>query len=228
MDTSLAQRAIEAALAHNWDEAIKINLQILKANKNDIDALNRLSRAYIEGGQINKAKEVAKRATKTDPINPIAQKTLRKLQTLKATDIHNQTAVVPESFLEEPGKTKLISLIHPGDDKILAGLSAGHQVTLLPHPHRVSIMTSDGKYVGRLPDDLAARLRRLMKSGFKYQTLVKSVEGRNVKVFVREIQRGNNEKGLASFSPEKIDYVSFTPPELVHKETPEVPMTEEG
>ena len=228
MDTSLAQRAIEAALAHNWDEAIKLNLQILKLTRNDVDSLNRLCRAYIEAGQIKKAKEVAKKAVKIDPVNTITQRTLKKLQTLKSSDIHNETPVISESFLEEPGKTKLIGLIHPGDDKILAGLSAGNQVTLLPHPHRVSIMTGDGKYVGRLPDDLAARLRRLIKLGFKYQTLVKSIEGRNIKVFVRELEKGKDEDGRSSFPPEKIDYVSFTPPELVHKETPEIPVAEEG
>lgn len=228
METSLAQRAIEAALARNWDEAAKINLQIVKSDKEDIEAFNRLSKAYSELGEIQKARDAAKKALKLDPVNPIAQKSLKKLQTLKRSEKPFVEGITLESFLEEPGKTRLIGLIHPGDVEILSGLSAGDIVTLLPHPHRVSAVTSDGKYIGRLPDDLAARLRRLINIGFKYQALVKSVEGRSVSVFVREIERGKEGNGLISFPPEKIDYVSFTPPELVHKETPEVPMTEEN
>lgn len=227
MDTTLAQRAIEAALARDWELAIKLNLQILKLSKSDVDALNRLSRAYAEAGDILKARQTAKKALTFDPLNQIAQKSLKKWQSLKKEDIPAPANLIAESYLEEPGRTKLISLIHTGDDKILAGLSAGHEVTLLPHPHRVSVITSDGKYVGRFPDDVAARLRRLIKAGFKYHTLVKSVEGRDIKVFVREIEKGKDSNGVSSFTPEKLDYVSFTPPELVHKETPEVPMTED-
>jgi tetratricopeptide (TPR) repeat protein len=227
MDNSLAQRAIDLALAQNWGEAIKANLLILKTNKTDVDALNRLSRAYAESGHIKKATETAKKALKFDPVNSIAQKSLKKWASLKEEDMPTLSNMIPESFLEDPGKTKLLALIHPGDDKILASLSAGCEVTLLTHPHRVSVVTSDGKYVGRLPDDLAARLRNLIKSGFKYQVLVKSLEERSVKVFIREIARGKNSNGILSFPSEKIDYVSFTPPELVHKETPEVPTSED-
>jgi hypothetical protein len=46
-------------------------------------------------------------------------------------------------------------------------------------------------------------------------------------VFIREVERGKNVSSILSFPIEKIDYVSFTPPELVHKDTPEIEETEE-
>lgn len=53
--------------------------------------------------------------------------------------------------------------------------------------------------------------------GNKYQVLVKSVDKKQVRIFTREMERGKDAKDMISFPGEKIDYVSFTPPELVHK-----------
>lgn len=220
MDASLAQRAIDCALSGDWQEAIAANLKILKENQNDVDALNRLARAYQEVGQIGKARAGAQKVLKINPTNQIAQKALARLKTLKKVDGANHTKYLPESFLEIPGKTKLIGLIHPGDSLVLASLNAGDEVSFLTHPHRVSVVTQDGKYIGRLPDDLAARIRNSIKGGVKFQVLIKSIDTKNVKVFIKSSE--------ISFPAEKIDYVSFTPPELVHKETPEIPMSEEN
>jgi hypothetical protein len=52
----LAQEAIEAALSKDWNEAIKLNLQILKFNSGNTDALSRLCKAYLETGNYRKPK----------------------------------------------------------------------------------------------------------------------------------------------------------------------------
>ena len=56
MDTDLAQQAITCALAGEWKKALELNKQILKETKNDIDALNRMARAYFNLGEIRNAK----------------------------------------------------------------------------------------------------------------------------------------------------------------------------
>lgn len=216
MDTELAQKAIDEALKGNWKDAIKANLQILKTNPKDIDALNRLARAYSEIGECDKARKTAEKVIKIDCFNPIATKALSKWKVATKEKSENIVAT-PEAFLEEPGKTKQVSLIHLGDVKLLAKLDAGDRVKIVTHAHRVSVLAASDKYIGRLSDDLAARLRKLIKLGNQYEVFIKSIDPNDVKVFIRETYRAHGLETIPSFPLEKIDYVSFTPPELVRK-----------
>lgn len=227
METSAAQTAITLALSGKWQEAIEINLEIIKDNPEDVDALNRLARAYAEIGKKTEACEFTKKVLKIDPVNPIALKCIDKWKNGREEGIHSQCHTSAETFLEEPGKTKLVSLLNLGETKVFANLDPGEEVKLFCHAHKVSINTLDGKYIGRLPDDLAARLRGLIKSGNKYQVLMKSVDPKEIKVFIRELGKDPRVKDIPSFPTEKIDYVSFTPPELIHKKPPETGIIEE-
>ncbi|MGB6839023.1 MAG: tetratricopeptide repeat protein [Microgenomates group bacterium] len=218
MDRKLAQKAISAALKANWEEAVRLNKLILKQDSKDVDALNRLARAHVELGEIGKAKKIAQKTLKIDPFNTIAAKSLQKWKKLRKGEKTGKVAPSAGAFLEEPGKTKMVSLLHLGDSKkVLVKLDAGDEVRLKSGSHRVSIYTLDGKYIGRLPDDLSARLRKLILRGNEYQVLIKSSEPQEVKVFIRETKRAKKFADIPSFSTEKIDYISFTLPELVHK-----------
>lgn len=220
MDTTLAQKAIGFALEGKWSEALEANREILKNTPDDLEALNRTARAYAELGDILKARKIAEKVIKIDPVNSIAIKCLEKWKRItKVKKDTNSTADV-DAFLEEPGKTKMVALLHAGDENIFANLDPGEEVKLVAFPHRVSITTMDGHYIGRLPDDLATRLKNLMREGNKYKVLVKSVGHREIDVFIREIEKGAKVKNVNSFSPEKIDYVAFTSPELVHSDQP--------
>lgn len=215
----LAQKAVSAALSGNWEEAIKVNSDILKEDPKDIDALNRLAKAYAESGKIKKAKEVSQKVLKLDPFNPIATKCLTKWKTGSVESCGSCLGLKAKAFLEEPGKTKIISLLHLGDAKIIAQLNCGDELKFMAFSHRISVTTLDGKYIGRLSDDLSARLRTLLKYGNEYQVLVKSIDSQEVKIFVRETKRVNQLKDTPSFPAEKMDYISFTPPELVSKKS---------
>jgi len=227
MDNTPAQTAISLALAGKWEDAVNANLEVLKDSPEDVDSLNRLSRAYAELGKIEKARDAAKKALLIDPVNPIATKCIEKLKSAKKGDFKYQSVTSSESYLEEPGKTKIVTLMNPGTDDIIGGLDCGDSVKLLASSHRVSVVTDNGKYIGRLSDDLAARLIHLIKGGNKYQTLIKSIEPKEVTVFIREIEKGLKSPNISSFPTEKIDYVSFTPPELIHKDAPDNEATEE-
>lgn len=220
METSLAQKAISLALQGKWDDAIKVNREILEVNSQDSEALNRLARAYSEVGEIGKARQTAQKVLKIDPVNTIALRCLDKWKVSGKIKKDTNQTVLADAFLEESGKTRLIELLNIGDKKLFVNLDAGEETKLVPFAHRVSVMTMDGRYVGRLPDDLASRLKSLMKSGNKYQVLIKSVKAGQVTVFIREMEKGATVRDVASFPPEKIDYVSFTPPELVHQDQP--------
>jgi tetratricopeptide (TPR) repeat protein len=227
MDTSASQAAINFALSGSWKEAVKVNLQIISQDPEDVDALNRLARAYSELGKISEASSITKKVLKIDPVNPIARKCTEKWKSASKIEVHLSNPSSTETFLEEPGKTKLVTLLNLGDSKVFANLDPGEEVRLFSHTHKVSINTLDGKYIGRLPDDLAARLRNFIKAGNKYQVLMKSVDPKEITVFIRELEKGPKAPDISSFPTEKIDYVSFTPPELVHKDTPDTLNPEE-
>ncbi len=222
MNEELAQKAIQAALTSQWDEAVKINKAILKEDPENIDALNRLARACAELGKINLAKRASSKVLRLDPHNKIA---IRLKDVWESFSTNKTKSAGPQfsanAFIEEPGKTKIVSLLHIGGAKVLYDLNAGDTVKLITHAHRVCVVTTAGKYIGRLPDDLAARLRKLIKYGNTYKVLIKSVKQTDVKIFIKETKRSEKIVNLPSFSSDKIDYVSFTPPELVHpKDTP--------
>jgi len=227
MDIDLAQKAISAALVANWKDAEKLNKEILRETPEDVDALNRLSRALAELGDLKKAKKIAEKALRLDPFNTIASKSLSRWKGIRSSVSPSTVIGQPDAFLEEPGKTKMLSLLHLGDARILAKLDAGDEVALTPHSHRVSVITGEGKYVGRLPDDISARLRKLISLGNTYKVLIKSVNQEEVKVFIREEARSQKLADTPSFAPEKLDYVAFTPPELVHKKDLVIPAEEE-
>lgn len=220
MDTTLAQKAVETALNGNWKEAVRLNKLLLKEAPEDIDALNRLARAHAELGEIKKAKSFAERALRLDPFNSIALKALAKWKSLKPGQSIGTGSASPEAFLEEPGKTKVVSLINLGDARLLAKLDSADEVRLTPHSHKISVITRDGKHVGRLPDDLSAKIRNLINKGNVYQVLVKSIEPNDVKVFIREVKRGRLAKDIPSFPTEKIDYITYSSPDIVRRKDP--------
>jgi tetratricopeptide (TPR) repeat protein len=218
MEQDLAQDAISAALTGEWEKALHINKEILTTSPEDTDALNRAARAHAELGNVQKARETVQTVLKIDPFNSIAKKALDRWKGLKNGDTVSSGTTSSQVFLEEPGKTKIISLLHLGAPDALAELDSGDEMKFNCHSHRVSVMSLSGKYAGRLPDDLSARIRKLDKLGYEYRTFIKSVDKTEVKVFIRETKRPAKLTDIPSFPTEKINYISYTPPELVREE----------
>lgn len=224
---SLAQKAVQAALCGQWKEAVNINSLIIEHTPDNAEALNRLARAHNELGNYKKALSLYKRVLKIDRYNTIADKAIERLSRSprKRKKDGEQVEVVPASgdlFIEEPGKTKAVSLIHLGDKSIITNLDVGDHVQLVPHAHRVSAQTLSGKYIGRLPDDLSYRLIKFLSVGNEYACLIRSVTPLVVRVFIRELKRAPSVCDIPSFpSHEGAKYTSFTPPELVREDKPE-------
>lgn len=228
MDIDLAQKAVAAALTGNWREAVKLNNEILKKDAKDIDGLNRLARAHAELGNIKKAKSLVEKVLRIDPFNSIASKASKKWKNGAGGQTVQTAVTSAEAFLEEPGKTKMVSLLYLGDPSLISKLDAGDEVNFSQGAHRISVVTFDGKYIGRLPDDLSARLRRFIKAGNIYKVLIKSTQVGEVKIFIKEVKRAEEFADVPSFSPERVDYVSFTPPELVREKEDLAMEPEEG
>jgi hypothetical protein len=196
------QDAINAALNQNWEEAIKINTTLLKKDKENINILNRLGFAYVQTGDVANAKKMFNKVTKLDTYNQIAIKNLKKLSLVNEKDLVKQNAQVlsPLSFLEEPGKTKIIECINAAPIAVLSSISPGEEVVLKARNHTVEVRSSNNTYLAALPDDLSFRIIKFLDGGNTYQTLVQSI-GKNVlMVFIRELTRGKRFVNQPSFA----------------------------
>src|SRR5581483_1195643 len=79
--TPLKTQAIQIALTGNWEKAAQLNIEILKENPEDTEALNRLAFALAALGNNKEAKEAYDRVLIIDPLNPIAQRGLKRINT---------------------------------------------------------------------------------------------------------------------------------------------------
>lgn len=224
---SLPTQAVEAALAQNWKEAIRLNTIILKENKDNTEALSRLAYAYLKIGKITLAKQSYEKVLTLDQYNQIAQKNLKKLTILKKKHLETQAtqAISPLIFLEEPGRTKIVDCIHVAPPNILSGLSAGQEVVLKARNHCVELRTANNLYLGALPDDISFKLIKFLSGGNLYQAVVKGVEKNVLKVILREVKRGKRFANQPSFTT-STSYIPFSQGTSV-AETPDVSATGE-
>jgi tetratricopeptide (TPR) repeat protein len=205
------QAAISAALVQDWKEAIRINTALLKSNKENISLLNRLGFAYLQSGQFPLAKKTFTKVLKLDPYNQIAEKNLKKLGNVKQKDIvgSGRKQGTPMSFLEEPGKTKIVECVNAAPFPVLSCISPGEEVELKAKNHVVEVRSLNNTYLAALPDDLSFRLIKFLAVGNTYQALVKSVNKNALILFIRELTRGKRFETQPSFASTAM-YVPFT------------------
>jgi len=205
MNQQAAQSAIKAALNGEWNEAIEFNLQILKENPENIQALNRLGRALAAIGQTKNAKKTWNKVLKLDRYNAIATTQLEKLKSKssKPGSSNNQSTNNPRMFLDEPGKTVTTQLVRLTDHKTIANLEPGMKVNLVAKQRFIAVNSIDGLYLGSLPDDLSINLKQLIKSGNQYSGLIRRVEKNNLHVFIKEIKRSKKNLNTPSFIVKK-------------------------
>jgi len=215
--------AIHAALTQNWTDAIKINLAIIKEEKTNTEAHNRLGFAYLKNGQIKKAKEAFEKTIKLDPYNQIAAKNLKKLHTVKKSGLLSGSTkdISPLLFLEEPGKTKIVECINPAPMNCLVCLSCGQEVYLKAKKHTIEIRDAAGVYIGAIPDDVAFKLLKFIAAGNMYQTYVKGVAKNCVTVFIREVKRGKKLLNQPSFIG-STNYLPYQQHDGIHASKPRV------
>ncbi|OGE30645.1 hypothetical protein A2631_03765 [Candidatus Daviesbacteria bacterium RIFCSPHIGHO2_01_FULL_44_29] len=210
---ALNRRAIDAALNCNWTEAIEINEQIIVDDPENIPCLNRMAKAYTELGKYSRAKKIYQEVLKLDPYNPIASKNLKRIAPFKLDENpHNgnetKQKLSVSSFLQEPGVTKIVSLVKVAEPHKLSALSTGMKVTILPKSRGITITDLDGAYLGVLPDDIAHLLLKFISGGNKYEAIVKSVKSNGLTVLLRETFRSRRFKNQPSFL-EDSHYASY-------------------
>ena len=201
IDASKLDDAIQAALQQDWKKSILLNSEIIKTDKKNVDALNRLGFAYLKSGQIKKAKETFEKVLALDHYNQIATKNIQKLQSLKKSGLltANSTDISPLLFLEEPGKTKVVDCINAAPMNTLTSLTCGQEVYLKPKKHTIEVRDQHSKYLGALPDDVAFKMIKFIAAGNTYSVFVKGVSKNCISVFIRELKRGKRLQNQPSF-----------------------------
>lgn len=206
--SDLSQLAIDKALVRDWQEAVHINGLILEKNEEDIDALNRLAFAYTQTGAFDRAKRMYQKVIKLDPYNQIATKNLKRFGSMKKNKTSKDSGLVsPLMFLEEPGKTKIVSLVNLAPEKVLAILHAGQEVSIKIKRHAVEVRDAQNTYLGALPDDLSFKLMKFMAGGNRYHTVIKSIGKNQLLIFIREVERGKQFTNQPSF----VNAINFFP-----------------
>ncbi|MDP2585455.1 MAG: hypothetical protein Q8P29_01085 [Candidatus Levybacteria bacterium] len=200
--TLLKDKAIQAMLLGDWKNAASLNKALINEDSNDIDALNRLAYALTILGKIQDAKSTYRKVLKIDILNQIAIRNIKKLTELGPRQIARSLSSVrgvSNTFLEEAGKTKIISLVNTAQPKIISLLTTGQPVVIIIKRSKIFVQNQNKQYLGVLPDDVGRRLIKLIKGGNTYTACIKSASEHNVCVFIKETKRVSKYKNQPSF-----------------------------
>jgi hypothetical protein len=197
--------AIELALQSKWAEAVQVNRGIMDRFGPDEDTLNRLGKAYTELAQLDEAMDAYKSTLKMNPVNPIAQKNLAKLQALRGGQPAptSKAKVDVDAFIEETGKTALTALhVHTEGDPC-SKVSGGDPVRLIVAGDTMNVETARGIALGHLEHALGRRLIKFLEGGNRYSGAVATCDGGAVKIIVRETYQDPKFFGRPSFTIKK-------------------------
>jgi tetratricopeptide (TPR) repeat protein len=199
-----SKQAIALAMQGLWRQAIATNQEIIDSFPNDVEAHNRLGRAYMELGMYSQAKEAYGKAMELDPYNTIAKKNLQRLSYLGEALVSSEGdshKAEPQHFIEEVAKAGVVDLYSLGSPEILARAATGDRVNLKIEGLSLLVENSRGEYLGRVESSHGQRLIKLMRGGNKYTAaIVSSAEGK-VTVIIREVYQDPSQAGQLSFPP---------------------------
>jgi tetratricopeptide (TPR) repeat protein len=205
-----SQQAISLAMQGRWREAIAANLNLLENFANDVDAYNRLGRAYMELGEYSQARGAYSRALALDPYNIISKKNLDRLSRLGETALGSGSTfhkVEPHGFIEETGKAGVVRLHRLAPDSVLAGVVAGDRLELKITGLNLAVSNSRDEYLGQVELRHAQRLIRLMNGGNRYSASVVGVAEGMVTIIIREVYQDPAQVGLLSFPPKNLESI---------------------
>jgi hypothetical protein len=200
----LAEQARHLAAEGKWREAVEANLALIERAPKDVDAHNRLGKAYFELGRYRSAYAAYQMASTLDPANVIAQRNLSRIEPLKNVEAEQDAPerihpLRPGIFIEEVGKTYVDDLVNVADSAVLTELSSGDALQLRTESNDVLVVDHLGRVVGQLEPRIARRMIELLALGNAYEVYVTSSTGQSVRVIIREVQKSAQMGGRLSF-----------------------------
>ena len=202
-----SKEAIDMAMQARWQEAVEINKEIIDNFPDDVDAHNRLGRAYMELGQYKLSREAYRRSVALDPYNAIANRNIRRLNDMKDTGKPEVELdkVEPQQFIEEIGKAGVVTLEELAQKEKRASTVAGDKAVLKIEGSQLVAENSRGEYLGKVEPKHAPRLIRLMLGGNKFSAVVVKSTAEGMTVMVREAYQDPSQAGKLSFPPKGME-----------------------
>ena len=197
-----SKQAIALAMEGRWREAVAANKSLVESFPNDVDAYNRLGRAYMELGEYALSREAYEKSIGLDPYNIIAQKNLQRLSRLGETVVDAGGGfhkVEPQQFIEEVGKAGVVNLHRLALPEVLARTVAGSGVNLKVDGPRLIVENRRGEYLGQVEPKHGQRLIKLMEGGNRYTAAIISSTEEAVTVIIREVYQHPSQVGRPSF-----------------------------
>lgn len=197
-----SKQAIDLAMQGRWREAVAANKVIVENFPRDVDAYNRLGRAYMELGEYSQAREAYSRAIELDSFNAIAKKNLQRLSYLGEAVVSSEgeyRKVEPQQFIEEIGKAGVVNLYHLAPKEIRARMVAGDKIYLKINISSLIVENSRGEYLGQVEPKHGQRLIKLMEGGNKYSATIVSSTEEAMTVIIREVYQDPSQAGRLSF-----------------------------
>ena len=205
----LAELAINLAMANDWQQALEVNRRLVEEFEPDVEAWNRLGKAYSQLGRIADARVAYEAALKIDPTNTIALRNRTRLAAIKDESVPTSGAADgrsadPAFFIEETGKTVATSIFSDATKKTLALVAAGDMLSMSRDGDAVAVTTRGGDRLGVLDGKLSARLIELEAGGNEYAIAAVAVNAakRELRVLVREMRQSPQMGGRVSFTAE--------------------------
>ena len=195
------REAIALAVEGRWDEAVRVNQEILRLFPGEVEALNRLGKAFLELGRHGEAKKAFQDAVSISPHNIIAKKNLNRLARLREQTLQPKSTkkVMPYRFIAESGRSLVTVLTSVAPREVLAHTTPGEVISLHAEDHTLTVKTLQEEYLGTVEPRLAFRLLRLMKGGNQYEGAVVSVKAEELAVLLVEVYRDPSQTDISSF-----------------------------
>ena len=200
----LGQEAVALAMRGEWERAAEVNRAILELFTDDVEAMNRLTKALLELGRYEEANTVADRVSQIAPHNNIARKNRARLDQMRgsaaASTRHARGAAgAPQLFIGESGKSATTTLLHTPRNLSPALVSPGDPVQLVIEHHAISVYSEDGEYLGQVDPHIGHRLSRLIEGGNTYAAAILVAGDDGISVMIHETSRHRSLQNVVSF-----------------------------
>ncbi len=217
-----SKQAIALAMQGRWREAVVANQSLIESFPNDVDAYNRLGRAYMELGEYSRAREAYSQSLELDPYNTIAEKNLRRLSHLGEAVAGlegDSRKVEPQHFIEETGKAGVVNLYNLVPPEVLARVVAGDKVYLKIDGVNLVVENGRREYLGQVEPKHGQRLIKLVEGGNKYTANIISSTEDAVTVIIREVYQHSSQAGQLSFPTRGVeDMRSYAGDRMIRRE----------
>lgn len=207
------EEAVQQALESRWADALATNQTLMEKYGADEDTHNRVGKALTELGRLPEALEAYSASLTLNPLNPIAQKNVRKLAALLESKETVAAAAQPidvEAFTEEPGKSALTVLTPPAQ-QVSVSVAPGDVVELQPDNDQLRAQTGRGVPLGEVDTKIARRLLPLMASGNRYSAAVARVDDHGIEIIIRETHQAPENAHVTSFQLSRARRDEFRP-----------------